>query len=56
VTHSAAQLRTNQRIAQAAVRTANDSVAQIERGLINDNPADRRIGAGALAAGVITAP
>ena len=56
VTLSAAQLRINQRIAQAAVRTANDSVSQIERGLINDNLADRSIGAGALATGVVTAP
>ena len=56
MTLSAAQLRINRRIAQAAVRTANDSVAQIERGLINDNLADRSIGAGALATGVVTAP
>jgi FG-GAP repeat len=50
VTLSAAQLRINQRIAQAGVRTANDSVSQIERGLINGNFADRSIGAGALEA------
>jgi hypothetical protein len=31
------------------VRTANDAVSQIERGLITDNFLDRSIGAGALA-------
>ena len=49
VTLSAGQLKINQRIAQAGVRTANDAVSQIERGLINDNFLDRSIGAGALA-------
>jgi hypothetical protein len=56
VTLSAAQLKINQRIAQAGVRTANDAVSQIERGLINGNFADRGIGADALAPGVITGP
>jgi hypothetical protein len=51
VTLSAAQLTINQRIAQAAVRTANDAVSQMERGLVNDNFADRSIGADALAPG-----
>jgi hypothetical protein len=54
VTLSAAQLGINQRIAQAAVRVANDTVSQIERGLVNDNFRDRGIGAGALAPGVVT--
>ena len=49
VTLSAGQLKINQRIAQAGVRTANDAVSQIERGLIDDNFLDRGIGAGALA-------
>ena len=56
VTLSAAQLTINQRIAQAAVRTANDAVRQVERGLVNDNFADRSIGADALAPGVVTGP
>ena len=56
VTLSASQLAINQRIAQAAVRTANDAVAQIERGLVNSNFADRSIGADALAPGVVTSP
>ena len=56
VTLSAEQLRINQRIAQAGVRTANDAVSQIERGLVNGNVADRSIGAGALAPGVVTGP
>ena len=56
VTLSAEQLRINQRIAQAGVRTANDVVSQIERGLITDNFLDRGIGAGELAPGVITGP
>jgi hypothetical protein len=56
VTLSTAQLTINQRIAQAGVRTANDAVGQIERGLINGNFADRSIGADALAPGVVTGP
>ena len=56
VTLSAEQLQINQRIAQAGVRTANDAVSQMERGLINGNFADRSIGAGALAPGVVTGP
>ena len=56
VTLSASQLAINQRIAQAAVRTANEAVAQIERGLVNSNFADRSIGADALAPGVVTGP
>jgi hypothetical protein len=56
VTLSAAQLRINQRIAQAGVRVANDAVSQVERGLINDNFRDRGIGADALAPGVVTGP
>ncbi len=56
VTLSAEQLQINQRIAQAGVRTANDAVSQIERGLIDGNFADRSIGAGALAPGVVTGP
>jgi hypothetical protein len=56
VTLSAAQLRINQRIAQAGVRVSNDAVSQIERGLINDNFRDRGIGADALAPGVVTGP
>ena len=56
MTLSAEQLRINQRIAQAGVRTANDVVSQIERGLITDNFLDRGIGAGELAPGVITGP
>ena len=56
VTLSASQLAINQRIAQAAVRTANDAVSQIERGLVNSNFADRGIGADAFAPGVVTGP
>ena len=56
VTLSAEQLQINQRIAQAGVRTANDAVSQIERGLVNGNFADLSIGAGALAPGVVTGP
>ena len=56
VTLSAEQLQINQRIAQGAVRTANDAVSQIERGLINGNFADRSVGAGALAPGVVIDP
>ena len=56
VTLSAAQLRINQRIAQATVRVANDAVSQIERGLVNGNFRDRGIGADALGPGVVTGP
>lgn len=38
------------------MRTANDAVAQVERGLVNSNFADRGIGADALAPGVVTVP
>ena len=54
VTLSAAQLRINQRIAQVGVRTANDAISQIERGLINGNFADRSIGSEVLAPGVVS--
>ncbi len=56
LTLSVAQLTIDQRIAQAAVRTADDAVSQMERGLVNDNLADRSIGADALAPGVVTGP
>jgi hypothetical protein len=54
VTLSTAQLRINQRIAQVGVRTANDAISQIERGLINGNFADRSIGSEVLAPGVVS--
>jgi FG-GAP repeat len=54
VTLSATQLRINQRIAQVGVRTANDAISQIERGLINGNFADRSIGSEVLAPGVVS--
>ena len=56
LTLSVAQLTIDQRIAQAAVRTADDAVSQMERGLVNDDLADRSIGADALAPGVVTGP
>jgi len=50
---SAAQLRINQRIAQAAVRRANALVAHLQAGLDGDEFADGSITARALAAGVV---
>jgi len=50
---SAAQLRINQRIAQAAVRRANALVARLEAGLTGEAFADRSITARNLASGVV---
>jgi hypothetical protein len=52
-TLTAAQLRINQRIAQAAVRRANALVAHLQAGLDGDEFADGSITARALAAGVV---
>jgi hypothetical protein len=52
VTMTAAQLRINQRIAQAAVRRANALVARLEAGLTGDAFADGSITARNLAQGV----
>jgi hypothetical protein len=51
---TAAQLRINQRIAQAAVRRANALVAHLRAGLDGEEFADGSITARALAPGVVS--